>query len=226
MDNLAIDQSELQHTRAEPRSRCVMDLQILLSEAMRVVSDLDAEFSSYADRLLLLRERLEDGRFRLAVLGQFKRGKSTLLNALLGHALLPTSVVPLTAIPTFLHHGPELRMRVLYQNERPSKEYADLSAEDFSRTLEGFVTEEGNPKKRLGVLQVEIYHPAAILKHGVVLIDTPGIGSTFTHNTGATLNYGVMISLAADVDVTSSEVDKNGKASCLSSDERHHEKKL
>jgi hypothetical protein len=41
----------------------------------------------------------------LAVLGQFKRGKSTLLNALLGEPLLPTSVVPLTAIPTFLRAG-------------------------------------------------------------------------------------------------------------------------
>ena len=39
------------------------------------------------------------------------------------------------------------------------------------------------------MLQVEISHPAAILKHGVVLIDTPGIGSTFTHNTEATLNF-------------------------------------
>ena len=38
-------------------------------------------------------------------------------------------------------------------------------------------------------MQVEILHPAEILQHGVVLIDTPGIGSTFTHNTEATLNF-------------------------------------
>ena len=54
---------------------------------------------------------------------------------------------------------------------------------------EGFVTEEGNPKNRLGVEEVEILHPAPILQHGVVLIDTPGVGSTFTHNTRSTLNF-------------------------------------
>ena len=44
------------------------------------------------------RHRLAAGRFQLAVLGQFKRGKSTLLNALLGVDALATGVVPVTAI--------------------------------------------------------------------------------------------------------------------------------
>jgi GTPase SAR1 family protein len=53
-----------------------------------------------ADRVQSLQARLSSGRFHLAVLGQFKRGKSTLLNALLGKPFLPTGVVPVTAIPT------------------------------------------------------------------------------------------------------------------------------
>ena len=52
----------------------------------------------------------------------------------------------------------------------------------------GFVTENSNPKNLKGVLQVEITHPAAILRD-VVLIDTPGIGSTYRHNTEATMNF-------------------------------------
>ena len=46
--------------------------------------------------------RFEEGRLRVAVIGQFKRGKSTLLNALLGAPLLPTGVTPVTAISTFI----------------------------------------------------------------------------------------------------------------------------
>ena len=46
--------------------------------------------------------RFEEGRLRVAVIGQFKRGKNTLLNALLGAPLLPTGVTPVTAIPTFI----------------------------------------------------------------------------------------------------------------------------
>src|SRR5208337_3650485 len=116
------------------------------------------QFSGDTEKLLALRIRLEEGRFHLAVLGQFKRGKSSLLNALLGESLLPTSVVPLTAIPTFLQYGPELIVRVSYQDDRPAEEFHGKSTEELREILHGFVTEEGNPSNRLGVLQVEISH--------------------------------------------------------------------
>jgi GTP-binding protein EngB required for normal cell division len=185
-----------QHTQMENVScsrntgfQASIDFQILLGEAIKKMENLDAEFLVDRERLLALRTRLEEGRFHLAVLGQFKRGKSTLLNAFLGQALLPTSVVPLTAIPTFLEYGPDVRIRVRYQDEKPVKEFTGASMEESVAILQGLVTEEGNPKNRLGLVQVEILHPAPILQHGVVLIDTPGIGSTFTHNTEATLHF-------------------------------------
>jgi len=174
---------------SESESSAAVDFQLLIGEATRIVDGLGSEFTGDAERLRFLRERLEEGRFHLAVLGQFKRGKSTLLNAFLGQALLPTSVVPLTAIPTFLQYGPEVVIRVSHQGDRPYKEFKGETVEELIDVLKGFVTEEGNPKNRLGVLQVDIFHPAPILGHGVVLIDTPGIGSTFTHNTQATLNF-------------------------------------
>jgi len=191
-----MDSSQFPHSRLEialrspdQTSRAALDFQFLLGEAIRLVDGIGTRFTSDKDRLFALRTRLEEGRFHLAVLGQFKRGKSTLLNAFLGQALLPTSVVPLTAIPTFLEYGPEIRMRVCYLDQKPAKEFAGKSIEEFVDVLKGFVTEEGNPKNRLGVQQVDITYPATILQHGVVLIDTPGIGSTFTHNTEATLNF-------------------------------------
>jgi hypothetical protein len=59
-----------------------------------------------------LQRRNREGRFFLAVVGQFKRGKSTLINALLGTPLLPTGVVPVTAVVTIVEHGAEPRARV------------------------------------------------------------------------------------------------------------------
>ncbi len=165
------------------------NFKVLLDEAIQKVEDLGQEFLADRDGLRSLRNRFEEGRFHLAVLGQFKRGKSTLLNALLGHTLLPTSVVPLTAIPTFVQYGSDLRICVQYRNGKPAKEFAGKPLEEALKILEGFVTEECNPKNRLGVAQVDILHPAPILQNGVVLIDTPGVGSTFTHNTRATLNF-------------------------------------
>ena len=172
-----------------PRRFELFDLAGLLSEAINCIKTLGESFEVTSSRLGDLRERLAQGRFHLAVLGQFKRGKSTLLNALLGEAVLPTAVIPLTAIPTFIRTGPELQATVFFQDDRLPEKFTATETENLNAFLAQFVTESGNPKNRLGVSNVEITHPADILEKGVVLIDTPGIGSTFRHNTEATLNF-------------------------------------
>ena len=97
-----------------------------------------------------LRRRLAAGRLHVAVLGQFKRGKSSLLNALLGEELLPTGVVPVTAVPTFLRHGDSLALRVSYADGRNAEYQAAESIEALRSSLTTLVTETGNPENRLG----------------------------------------------------------------------------
>ena len=183
----------------------------LLSRAIDCIGAIDVDSGAPASRLGDLRERLVQGRFHLAVLGQFKRGKSTLLNALLGEEVLPTSVVPLTAIPTFIWYGPTLQATAFFQDKREPQVSGTGEADDIKAFLSRFVTEEGNPKNHLGVSHVEVTHPAAILDNGVVLIDTPGIGSTFRHNTEATLNFlpqcdAALFLVSADPPITEVEV--------------------
>ena len=177
--------------------------EILKTERRRFEA-MDPRYAIHAQRLDELEKRLAQGRFHLAVLGQVKRGKSTLINALLGEDILPSSVVPLTALPTFIRYGEQRLLRVRYHDSRPDTvlngeptkciEDTGLPASPPSgnrwlqKQLMGFVTEDSNPKNLKGVLQVEITHPAAILRD-VVLIDTPGIGSTYRHNTEATMNF-------------------------------------
>jgi hypothetical protein len=62
------------------------------------------------------RARLAQARFNLVVLGEFKRGKSTLINALLGRDVLPMGVVPLTSAVTIMRHGPRDRRRLRAQS--------------------------------------------------------------------------------------------------------------
>jgi hypothetical protein len=74
------------------------------------------------------------------------------------------------------------------------------------------VTESGNPNNRLGVARVEVFHPAKILKNGVVFIDTPGIGSTFRHKTETMVRFlpqcdAALFVVSADPPVTEAEVE-------------------
>jgi translation elongation factor EF-1alpha len=96
--------------------------------------------------------------------------------------------VPLTSIPTFLRAGAARAVRVFFHDGREAA-FSDLTREQASEVLARHATEKENPKNQCGVERVEVRHPAALLSAGVVMIDTPGIGSTFRHNTEATLNF-------------------------------------
>lgn len=136
-------------------------------------------------RVFELQDRLDQGRFHLAVLGQFKRGKSTLLNALLGEDVLPTAVIPVTSIPIFIRFGSSPCLNIAYRGERAPEKINASRGEELRSHLFRVAAEEANPKNVLGVSFVELLHPAEILRRGVVLIDTPGVGSTHEHNTEA-----------------------------------------
>jgi GTP-binding protein EngB required for normal cell division len=166
----------------------------------------------YRRSLAGLRERLVEERLQIAVLGQFKRGKSTLLNALLGQPVLPTGVIPLTAIPTFIRWAPTASLRIRYLDDRPQEEVPAHEAAVISAVLHRLVTEEGNPHNREKVARVDVRLPAPILDHGMVLIDTPGIGSTHQHNTDAALQVlsecdAAFFVLSVDPPVTAAELD-------------------
>ena len=68
----------------------------------------------FQQRLDELTQKLSSGQLSLVVLGQFKRGKSSLINALLGAEVLPTAVIPLTSIVTIVRYGPEPSATVQY----------------------------------------------------------------------------------------------------------------
>ena len=144
----------------------------LLSLAAGVVAD------GVVRDLAAARARVAEDRFNLVVLGEFKRGKSTLINALVGRAVLPTGVLPLTSVVTAIGAGGSDRLVVAYgdgrEEERPLSELAN------------YVTEASNPGNVLGVelARVELDHD--LLRAGLELVDTPGVGSIHSHNTAAT----------------------------------------
>src|SRR5439155_1951909 len=89
------------------------------------------------DRFHTLLSRLAEDRFHLVVLGQFKRGKSSLINAVIGRELLPIATIPLTSVVTALRYGPAERVLIHRQG-------IALAVEVPPSRLEEFITERGN----------------------------------------------------------------------------------
>jgi hypothetical protein len=125
-----------------------------------------------------LAARVSEGRFYVACVGQFKRGKSTLLNALVGYAVVPTGFVPVTAVTTVIRFGDKLHARVRMRDES----WRDVAMSD----LKEYVTEELNPENEKAVDGAEVFVPSPLLSSGMCFVDTPGLGSIFTGNTATT----------------------------------------
>jgi ribosome biogenesis GTPase A len=117
----------------------------------------------------------------VAVIGEFKRGKSSLINALLGDEVLPTGVTPVTAAPTLVRFGktPRATVRLSDGTEIP------IGVAE----LPDYITETGNPGNRRDVREVVVEHPSPLLGPGIVLADTPGTGSVHAHNTQSTVAF-------------------------------------
>src|ERR1700691_5739789 len=84
-----------------------------------------------------LASRINEGRFFVACVGQFKRGKSTLLDAFVEEQILPTGVDPVTAVPTVLRYGDTRTARVLIDTR-----WRMIRPEDLPQ----YVSEEFNPE--------------------------------------------------------------------------------
>ncbi len=164
------------------------------------------------EALTALAERLRAERLRILVVGEAKRGKSTLVNALLGREVLPAGVTPLTAVATTVVQGAD-GIEVAFRDGRRDSYPLDA--------IEDYGTERGNPGNRSGVAGITVRVDAPVLARGVEIVDTPGTGSVHEHNTAmageALLNMDVAIFvLSADPPVSATERDLLTRVSGLS----------
>ena len=137
---------------------------------------------SLAPQLAACEELLRgSGVVEVAVLGQFKAGKSSFLNGLIGGPVVPVDVLPSTAVVTRIGYGPRERAVV----HRVSGDALEIP---LSRLAE-FVTERGNPANEKQVAVVDVELSALASYEGIRFVDTPGLGSVFAHNTKASKEW-------------------------------------
>ncbi|MCL6561100.1 MAG: dynamin family protein, partial [Firmicutes bacterium] len=143
-------------------------------------------------------------------------GKSTFVNALLGEPLLPAAIIPLTAIPTIIHYRERRGAQVVFLNGQT----LDIELDEITK----YVTEKENPANQKFVREVLVGYPNPFLQQGVILVDTPGVGSLYEHNTGAAYAYlpradAALFVISVDAPLGKGELD-------YLRDIRHHVHKL
>ncbi|NJN59692.1 MAG: dynamin [Leptolyngbyaceae cyanobacterium SL_5_9] len=129
-------------------------------------------------------KNLRQGAFRLLVLGDMKRGKSTFLNALIGENLLPSDVNPCTALLTILKFGPEKRVTVHFNDGKPP-EQIDFKLFKQRYTIdpqEAKQLEQQQQQAFPDISHAVVEYPLPLLEKGVEIVDSPGLNDTEARN--------------------------------------------
>lgn len=134
-----------------------------------------------ATRLAGAKRSLDDPGIYIVVVGDFKQGKSSLVNALLGTTICPVDDDVATDIPTYIRYGDEPRAELLRDGDPPEREPLEL--DDVGRYV---IADEGqSPEDRPAGVIVQL--PRKLLASGLVIVDTPGVGGLGSRHAAASL---------------------------------------
>lgn len=152
-----------------------------LLKQLHSLNDLYEESGHKNDRLTDIINKLENNNFQIVVLGEFSRGKSTFINALLNENILPSSILPTTAVLTKIFYGKERKVKINF-NDNTSKSI-ELSE------LKQYITSLENEELSNKITDAEIYYPTEFCKNGCSIIDTPGVNDINQQKVDITYNY-------------------------------------
>lgn len=125
---------------------------------------------------------VENDFFTVVVLGEFKRGKSTFVNSLLGADLLPTDVLPETAVISAIAYNDTPGVEAVYQDGTTEKNSLDATyLKRFS------ASDPSNEYQNIKYLKIN--YPADILKNHLILVDTPGVDDLNEQRCDVTYNF-------------------------------------
>ena len=138
--------------------------------------------------LISAQEQAHSNVIDVAILGQFKAGKSSLINSLLGKDVLPTGVIPVTAIITRIYYSATVSVTINFLDGSHKQVTLD--------ELIKYITEAQNPQNQKNVESADIGLPEMKWLEGIRLIDTPGLGSIFQNNTQTTRQWSARTTIA------------------------------
>ncbi|TWF77642.1 dynamin family protein [Pseudonocardia hierapolitana] len=136
-------------------------------------------------RLLQTRKRLADPDVRVLIVGEFKQGKSQLVNALVNAPVCPVDDDVATAVPTVVKYAETTKAELVRESE--SADSAERTAVQATQ-LAQHVSEAGNPGNKALISYAEVGLPRKLLSGGLVLVDTPGVGGLGSAHGAATMS--------------------------------------
>lgn len=173
-----------------------------------------------AERASIAAARLRRPSTVVCVVGEFKQGKSSLINALLGQSVCPVDDDLATSAITLVRWGEQPSAIVRRKAESGVAGDPPITQTITISEVDDWVSEIGNPGNHKRVDRVEIIVPSPLLKQGLVIVDTPGMGGLGAGHAAATLSFlpfadGLIFVSDASAELSAPEVEFLRRASEL-----------
>lgn len=165
-------------------------------------------------RLTGARQLLTEPAVTVYVVGEFKQGKSSLINSLLTAPICPVDDDIATAVPTEVRYAPALHAIAHYEVDGESNDSPGTGRVEPVpiADLASYVSEAGNPENRKRLRSVTVGIDRTLLAGGLVLVDTPGVGGLGSvHSNALAMNtlpraHAVLFVSDASQELTDSEL--------------------
>ena len=184
-DSFINDLERVAKVRSEVAS-CLSQMSTTLEQAESEGKTTSGELGLVAEieDLNIASKNLRQGVFRLLVLGDMKRGKSTFVNALIGENLLPSDVNPCTAVLTVLRYGPLKKVTIYFKNNKRPEQ---LGFQEFKQqyTIDPDEAKRLEQEKKQAFPDVDyavVEYPLPLLEKGIEIVDSPGLNDTEARN--------------------------------------------
>ena len=136
---------------------------------LETISSEYSQGKEYAKKIEEAMHMIETRRYRVAVIGEFKRGKSSMINALLGSEVLPTDILPMTAVVNRIVYGNQKEILIQYKDGRMER----AGVEDLISYATKYDEEKAYRAEK--VKEIVVSYPSVFCRNHVEIYDTPGL---------------------------------------------------
>ncbi len=148
--------------------------QSMVTDVVTALTDLtkncqSLEMEGKAQELQKMSDHLKNHIFSVGIMGEFKRGKSTVINALLGQEIVPADVVPCSATLNYVRWDANKHAQVYFKDGRTEEVPVDELPNYITK-----ITEESEQNSE-NVDKAVVYYPSPFCQNGVQIVDTPGL---------------------------------------------------
>ena len=154
-----------------------------MQEIRQLLSREGETYQEYVCVLQQMEQKLSSDAFDVLIVGEFSSGKTTLINGIMGKAMLPTHISPTTAVINIIRYSAQESARLIFRSAQEQMVPVDALA-DYITSL----SETADARAR-EIDHVILGFPSPFCRNGVRLVDTPGLNSMHEDHERATMEY-------------------------------------